>query len=347
MKHLEDADRLIAHHTGSGEIAAAVLLVRRVDGTRHGQETFEFCRAYGKAQTHTPFLLGSPSKPITASAVLLLRDRKQLELSDTVSRFLPQFKGDGRERVTIRHLLTHTSGLPDMLPENAELRARHAPLTEFVECTCRTPLLFEPGAKVSYQSMGILLAAAIVEKITALPLPAFLKENIFDPLRMNQTSLGLGGRKISDMAQCQVDQPTDWDWNSDYWRNTAAPWGGAHSTAGDLAAFIERFAAEETSPWNGQTARDMRTLQTAGLNEAWGLGWMLQGDSTALGTGGSFGKSCSPATFGHYGTPGTIVWHDPESRLTCVLLTTKPATSSRSHVLGPVSDLVAQSAAEA
>ena len=104
-------------------------------------------------------------------------------------------------------------------------------LAEFVEHTCRTPLLFEPGAKVSYQSMGILMAAAIVEKITGEPLPAFLKENIFDPLRMTRTSLGLGGRKISDMAQCQVDHPSDWDWNSNYWRNTAAPW-----SARELAA---------------------------------------------------------------------------------------------------------------
>ena len=58
---------------------------------------------------------------------------------------------------------------------------------------------------------------------------------------MTQTSLGLGGRKIADTAQCQVAEPSDWDWNSAYWRNLAAPWGGAHSTVRDLANFIEAF----------------------------------------------------------------------------------------------------------
>ena len=130
------------------------------------QSGFEFARAYGAAKIDTPFLVASLTKPMTVSAVMLLRDRKQLELSDPVKQYLPQFQGDGREAITIKHLLTHMSGLPDMLPENVELRKRHAPLSEFVERTCRTDLLFQPGGQVRYQSMGILLAAAIVEKIT-------------------------------------------------------------------------------------------------------------------------------------------------------------------------------------
>src|SRR6185295_14730675 len=117
------------------------------------------------------------------------------------------------EAVTLKHLLTHTSGLPDMLPENIELRRRHAPLSEFVALTCRTTLLFRPGEKVSYQSMGILLAAAIVEKISGQPMPAFLRANIFAPLRMTQTSLGLGGRNIADTAQCQVTEGERSDWD--------------------------------------------------------------------------------------------------------------------------------------
>jgi len=325
--HLLQADRLIADQVRSGEVSAAALLVRRGD--------FEFARAYGKAQVHTPFLLGSPTKPMTVSAVLILRDRGQLQLSDPVSKYLPQFKGDRREAVTIKHLLTHTSGLPDMLPENAELRKRHAPVSEFVSHTCKTPLLFEPGAKVSYQSMGILLAGTIVETITGQPLAAFMKENIFQPLQMTSTSLGLGGRNIAETAQSQVPEPSDWDWNSTYWRNFGASWGGALSTVHDLATFVEQFAKAGSNPWKPDTRREMRTLQTAGLDEAWGLGWLVQP--------AAFGKSCSPATFGHYGTPGTVVWHDPQSNLTCVLLTTRPATHPRDHLLGPVSDLAAES----
>jgi beta-lactamase class C len=250
-----------------------------------------------------------------------------------VKQFLPQFEGDGREAITIKHLITHTSGLPDMLPENIELRKRHAPLSEFVERTCRTALLFQPGDQVRYQSMGILLAAAIVEKITAQPLPRFLASSVFAPLGMTRTSLGLGGRKIADTARCQVAEPSDWDWNSAYWRNLAAPWGGAHSTARDVAKFIGAFTVPGSAPWPENTRREMREIQTGSLRPSYGLGWMREP--------GVFGKGCSQATFGHYGSTGTVFWHDPESQMTCVLLTTKPAESSRAGLLGPVSDIVA------
>ena len=321
----EEADRLIASRTKMGDVAAVAFLMR--------QGGFEFTRAYGTAKIDTPFLIASLTKPMTVSAVMILRDRRQLELSDPVKQFLPQFKGDGREAITIKHLITHMSGLPDMLPENVELRKRHAPLREFVERTCQTDLLFPPGGQVHYQSMGILLAAAIVEKITARPLPEFLASTIFAPLRMTRTSLGLGGRKIADTAQCQVAEPSDWDWNSTYWRNLAAPWGGAHSTVNDLARFIEAFSVPGSAPWPENTRREMREIQTGSLRPSYGLGWMREP--------GVFGKKCSHATFGHYGSTGTVFWHDPESQMTCVLLTTKPAESSRAGLLGPVSDIVA------
>ena len=325
---IEAADRLIAEQVRGGEVAAAALLVRRGD--------FEFARAYGRAQIDTPFLIASPTKPMTVSAVLLLRDRGKLALEDPVRKFLPAFTGGDRAAVTIRHLLTHTSGLPDMLPENVELRRQHAPLSEFVARTCRTPLLFRPGDKVSYQSMGILLAAAICEKVTGEPMPALLAKNIFAPLGMTRTSLGLGGRAIADTAQCQVPaaERSDWDWNSAYWRNLGAPWGGAHATVRDLARFLEAFAdtGAAGAPWAPSTRREMREVQTGALRPSYGYGWVREP--------GAFGKTCSPETFGHFGSTGTVFWHDPASQITCVLLTTKPAAESRARLLVPVSERV-------
>ncbi len=322
----EEADRLIASKVNSGEVASVAFLMR--------QGKFEFARAYGRAKIDTPFLIASPTKPMTASAVMWLRERKQLELTEQVVKYLPDFKGDGREAVTIRHLLTHTSGLPDMLPENVDLRRRHAPLREFVIHTCRTPLLFRPGEQVSYQSMGILLAAAIVEKVSGQSMPAFLAEKVFLPLGMSRTSLGLGGRKIEDTAQSEVPEAerNAWDWNSPYWRNLAAPWGGAHSTVHDLATFTEAFVSAGPAPWAHSTRREMREVQTGGLRQSYGYGWRLDA--------GAFGKNCSPATFGHHGSTGTVVWHDPQSAVTCVILTSRPATDSKATLLGPVSDIV-------
>jgi CubicO group peptidase (beta-lactamase class C family) len=153
-QRFEEAARLLRAHTDSGDVAAAVLYVRRAG--------HEMSRAFGAARIDLPFLIASPTKPMTASGVMWLRDRRELALSDPVRKYLPAFQGGDRGEVTIGHLLTHMSGLPDMLPENIELRRQHAPLSEFVARTCRTPLLFRPGHGVSYQSMGVLLAAAIV-----------------------------------------------------------------------------------------------------------------------------------------------------------------------------------------
>jgi CubicO group peptidase (beta-lactamase class C family) len=320
------AARLIEQAAASGDVRAAVLDVR--------QGRFSFSRAFGAAHSHdTIFLLASISKPMTAAGVMLLADRRELLLTDPVHKFIPEFSGADRDLITVQHLLTHTSGLPDMLPENEALRRRHASLADFVAVTCKTPLLFRPGTKVSYQSMGILLASEIVQRISGVSFREFLRREIFLPLGMRDTSLGLGGRRIEDTAQCQVESKEDWSWNTPYWRNLGAPWGGVHSTAADVSRFLEAFLRPNGRVLKRETSRAMITNHTAGLNEAWGLGWMLDP--------GKFSRACSLRTFGHYGATGTVAWADPDTGVRCVLLTTKPAEQSRDGLLGPVSDLVA------
>jgi CubicO group peptidase (beta-lactamase class C family) len=319
---IDRALALITQKTASGEVAEAALLVRRAGATA------------ASLKPDRVFLLASITKPMTATAVMILSDRRQLRLDDPVRRFIPEFTGGERDAITIRHLLTHTSGLPDMLPDNTELRKRHAPLADFVAGVCKTPLLFKPGAEVRYQSMGILLAAEIVERVTHARLRDFLRRELFEPAGMQASSLGLGGRRISDTAQAQVESDDDWNWNSPYWRDLGVPWGGAHSTAADVTRLLDLFLHPDGRVLKSETARAMVVNQTH-LADPWGLGWMIKP--------GTFGKTCSPSTFGHYGSTGTVAWTDPKSDLTCVLLTTKPAAQSRDGLLGPVSDLVAES----
>ncbi|MDP3000993.1 MAG: serine hydrolase domain-containing protein [Bryobacterales bacterium] len=323
---LDQAVRLVGARVAAGEVAAAVLHVRS------GKQVLN--QAFGAARTpRAVFLLASITKPMTAMAVMILADRKELSLNDRVRKFIPEFHGGERNRVTLRHLLTHTSGLPDMLPENEELRKRHAPLNEFVAGACRTPLLFSPGARVQYQSMGVLLAGEIVERVAGRPLRDFLRVQVFERLGMPDTSLGLGGRKIPDTMQCQVDQHSDWDWNSAYWRDLGAPWGGAHSTASDVSRLLRYFVDPDPPVLKAETAAAMIANQNQGLNLPWGLGWMSGG--------GRLAKGSSSRTFGHSGSTGTIAWLDPEKDLSLVLLTTKPAAVSQKTLLGPVSDVVA------
>jgi CubicO group peptidase (beta-lactamase class C family) len=129
---IDQALALIAQKTSSGEVSETGLLVRRAGKT------------FASLKPDRVFLLASITKPMTATAVMILSDRGQLRLKDPVHKFIPEFTGGDRDAITIRHLLTHTSGLPDMLPDNTELRRRHAPLADFVAGTCKTPLLFKP-----------------------------------------------------------------------------------------------------------------------------------------------------------------------------------------------------------
>jgi CubicO group peptidase (beta-lactamase class C family) len=304
--------------TGSGEVTAAVLQVE-APGRK-------LLRAFGRTTAGTPFLLASLTKPMTAAVVMSLVEKKRLGLDDPVRRHLPELASG---EVTVRQLLCHTSGLPDMLPDNLELRRRHAPLSEFVARACQAPLLFPPGREVRYQSMGLLLAAEIARRLAG-PFPDLMRRTLFGPLGMKDSALGLGRHRLEDTAPCQVpDDPAGW--NSSYWRDLGSPWGGAHGTAPDLTRLLRFFAHPGgKGPLSPATVATMLTTQTPpSARDRYGLGWRL-------------GLEGGEPTFGHAGATGTVAWFDPARDLSFVLLTTLPSASWTAHVLGPVGKLVSE-----
>ena len=319
---IDEAIQLLERAMQSGAVTKAALYVRQGKQTR-------------KLNAELPFLLASITKPMTCAGVMILVNRGMLSLDDRVSKHIPEFAGGDRGLVTVKHLVTHTSGLPDMLPDNDALRKRHAPLSDFVAGACKTPLLFRPGSQVKYQSMGILLAAEVTQRITKTPLRRFLAKEVFTPLGMTRTALGLGRFKIADTARNQVDADPDWNWNSEYWRNLGAPWGGAHATAADVARFLDCFVHQDDRVLPAAVKRQMIVNQS-GLAEPWGIGW-------AVGKG-KFGRACGPAAFGHSGSTGTLCWADPGTDTVCAILSTKPADQSNQTLLKPVSDLVSEAA---
>ncbi len=124
------ATRLIQEQVESGLVGAAALLVARNGKVEVEQGFGSLSRKAGAkpCRTDSIFLVASISKPVTAMAVMRLVDQNRICLHDPAQKYLPEFTGDGRERITVRNLLSHTSGLPDMLPNNIELRKAHAPL---------------------------------------------------------------------------------------------------------------------------------------------------------------------------------------------------------------------------
>ena len=336
----EDAADVLERATATKQVAAAALHVVQKDKT--------FTRHFGRAASDDAmFLLGSISKPINVTAVMILFDQGKFQLDDRVQKFLPAFKGDGRDDVTIRHLLTHTSGLPDQLSNNNELRKQHAPLTEFAEQTMRTRLEFAPGAKYQYSSMGILLAARIAELLSGADILTLVDRTVFQPLGMKHSAQGLGRFKLEEMIACQMEgaapesgngdpQAKEWDWNSPYWRKLGAPWGGTHASALDIAKFLNEFLNTRGQAIKPETARLMiKNHNPAGFTPR-GLGFAVGKEAGSPG--------CSEQTFGHSGSTGTLCWADRASETICVVLTSLPARAAKPHPREVAAERVAAAA---
>ena len=327
QEQVETAADTLARAVADGQVSAAVLYVAQRDEV--------FSRAYGLAKRpNAVFLLASISKPICITALMTLFDRGEFQLDDPLKKFIPAFTGNGRDHVTMRHLLTHVSGLPDQLPENDALRKSHAPLSEFVARAIRTPLHFAPGSRYEYSSMAILLAAHVAELISGGELSSLLEHAVFQPLGMQDSAQGLGRFAITDVMPVQTEhaaresgggdpQAKDWDWNSPYWRKLGAPWGGTHGSAEDVARFLAEFLGEEGRVLKPATARLMVTNHNPPGIKPRGLAMDL---GSSLG-----GPGCSEQTFGHSGSTGTLAWADPTTHMICVVLTTLPARAVRPH----------------
>jgi CubicO group peptidase (beta-lactamase class C family) len=137
------------------------------------------------------FLLASITKPVVYMGALMLVERGLLNLSDRVTRYIPDFAAHHKEETLVAHLFTHTSGMPDMLPNDKELRAAHAPLTKFIEAAIKdTVPLFPPGTNWSYQSMGTLVVAEIIQRISGQPIQDYIYRQMIEPLGLAATRLG-------------------------------------------------------------------------------------------------------------------------------------------------------------
>jgi CubicO group peptidase (beta-lactamase class C family) len=146
-----------------------------------------YAKAYGfsrlpdqRATTDTRYQIGSVLKQIIAAAVLVLQEDGKLTLDDKVSKYFPEFTR--ADDITIRELLSHTSGYPDDAPQDFFTPAMGKP-HDFREFAMK-PLTFEPGTDDQYSSTGFKIATAIVEKVSGMPMMAFLQSRIFGPLKM-------------------------------------------------------------------------------------------------------------------------------------------------------------------
>jgi CubicO group peptidase (beta-lactamase class C family) len=302
------------------------------------------------------FLVASITKPIVVMAALILIERGQMALSDKVIEYLPEFGKHGKNGVRIRHLVTHTSGLPDMLPNNVELREQQAPLSAFVAGTCECELDFAPGTGVKYQSMGLAILGEIIQRVSGMTCAEFVAREIFAPLGMADSHLGVPADwfvgdtpqsdRIAEIKTPDAQAAAVWNWNGPYWRQLGAPWGGLVTTASDLAKFCQMMLGHSESP-----VLSPATIRAATRNQielmpdvpevdrrtrGWGLGWRLSWPAHSA----NFGDFLGPNTFGHWGATGTVLWVDPDQDTFFVLLTTRPQEPHGKH-LAQISNMAA------
>jgi CubicO group peptidase (beta-lactamase class C family) len=322
----ENAAKILEESIGSGQIKAATIVARQ------GTERFE--RAFGSANIDSAFLLGSITKPMALAAVMHLFEQGMFALGDAAHKYLPELKGDDRELITVQHLMTHVSGLPDQLPENSRLRREHSSLEQFAAAAMRTPLGFKPGARYQYSSMAILLACEIAQRLSGRSILELVQNHVVEPLGMQHSALGYGRLKPEQTIRMQTEHAApeagggdasavNWDWNSVYWRSLGAPWGGMHASAGDVLKFLDAFIHPPAGFLSQKTAELMTQNHNANVRVPRGLGFAL-GPIT-------LSPMCSASAFGHTGSTGTIAWIDRERDLSLVVLTSLPAEAVKPH----------------
>lgn len=277
------------------------------------------------------FYMASVTKPIIYMSGLILMERGKLNLSDRVTRYVPEFTGRHKEAVQVLHLFTHTSGLPDELPNNAELRRQHAPLSKFVEESIRAELAFKPGTQFSYASCATIVVAEIVQRLSGMSIREFVRREIVEPLGLKSTALGSQGYDRGRIVRATVPDyqaNSDFSWNSRYWQEFGSPAGGLFSTPEDFAVICALMLGG--GRWGDVRLLSPATVRMATSNrlddmpdmpehirrtQPWGLGWRLN----HLGMPDSWSDLLGRHVFGHTGSVGNVVWMDPRTQGFCLI----------------------------
>ncbi len=326
VKRLNRVDDFIVNCIESGAFPGAVLLIAK-DGFIAYHKAFGFSMLVPDRRImriDMIFDLASITKPVVAAtSAMILLERGLLRLDDPVCKYLPNFSGDGREDVTLMHLLTHTSGLPAWKPFYLTASSRE----DVFNLALSTGLERKPGEAVIYSDVGFIILTRIIEKLCGARIDEFAGSEIFTPLGVNDTMYNPPAElreRIAATEYCKFRGRIVWgevhDENA-YRMDGVSGHAGLFSTALDLAIFAQMML--NLGSYNGVRILSPRTVKlmtmnhTTDLGEARGLGWDVK----------SFGFSCgdlfSDKSYGHTGFTGTSLWIDPEARLIVIFLTNR------------------------
>ncbi|HEV7502899.1 MAG TPA: serine hydrolase, partial [Vicinamibacteria bacterium] len=322
---MAEVDRVLEAAVAAHAFPGAVVAVGK-DGVLAHLQAFghlSYDADSAPARVDTMYDLASLTKVIvTTTMAMILVDEGKLDITKPVSAFLPEFHGGAKDKVTVWHLLTHSSGIDWWAPLYKELQGKDAYLKRIEAMD----LVYEPGTKSVYSDLGVILLGEILERVAGQDLDSFAHERLLGPLGMKDTTYRPGPELRPRIAPTENDP-----WRGHVLRgevhdeNAAAlggvaPHAGLFGTATDLARFAQMLLDGGVLEHQRIVSRETldRFTRPAGVpGSSRALGWDTVSENSSAGS--LFGSR----SFGHTGFTGTSMWMDPDRHLFVVLLTNR------------------------
>jgi uncharacterized protein YbbC (DUF1343 family)/CubicO group peptidase (beta-lactamase class C family) len=258
-------------------------------------------------------------------AMLLLIERGQVKLDEPVQTYIPEFKGDGKEAVTVRQLMTHTSGLRPDIETKTDWHGQKAA----IEKACEEKLQTKPGAAFRYSDINFFVLGEIVQRVSGKPLEEFVASEIYRPLKMVDTGYLPHESLLNRIAPTEVVDGKPWrgvvhDPTARHMGGVAGH-AGLFLTASDLARYahmlLDYGTLDGVQIFKPETVKLMTSVQSPeGMTARRGLGWDIDSPYN-----GPRGKIFPLGSCGHTGWTGTSIWIDPFSQSFLIFL------SNRNH----------------
>lgn len=332
----EEVVQFLQEEVAQNHIPGAVIQVQHENKTIL-EEAVGYRAIYEEEATmtlETQFDLASLTKVVaTTTAFLYLLDQGEIRLEDKVIKFIPEFSAHEKSAITLRHLLTHTSGLQANLP--LKNKAYHNKAVQKIICQLK---LENPiGKKVVYSDVNFALLFLIAEKITQQPFEQFLQHHIFKPLNMINTGYNLD-QKAYEFAKTEYAKHLKTYKNGIVHDENTERMGGISGHAGlfsnieDLGKYAQMI--NEEGSFAGKQILSPHSIHLSRQNFTpfdslhRGIGWELNGLNAA-----SAGDYFPKESFGHTGFTGTSMWFDPTINLSVILLTNRVHFGRQSHIL--------------
>lgn len=332
----------LAEHIAAGDFPSAVYLI-----AEHGRVVFADALGYAvrepetvTASLETIYDLASLTKPLVTGLLCARRiESGELTLDASVSHYLAEFDRPDKHMITVRQLLTHTSGLPAWRPLYVVAAGKREATTAAI---ANERLEYSPGARVVYSDLGFITLGFLLERMAGKGFTQLARNEIIEPLSLQKTFLDPGiairsriaGSERGNAYELEIASALDpqahpkllrenviWgavhDGNA-YFLGGAAGHAGLFSTASETRRLAEQFVADRTELLSRETCALFRTNMTVGLEEARSLAWQL-----ALTKESTAGPDLPPESFGHTGFTGTSCWIDSVKERVFVLLTNR------------------------